>query len=77
MKNKLPYNIEEFEVKNTEVEKVMKEIGQLIAKELPEGWGFSLMIMDYGKNGCTFYISTVQREDMVKAMQEFIERNKK
>lgn len=68
-----------FEVRNTNIEKILRDIANVIKKALPTNWGFTLLIFDYSKPdqkdaGSMFYISTADRETMKKAMLEFIER---
>jgi len=63
-----------FEVQNTEIEKLLKQIGRAIKKILPKGWGFTLFIFDYGKDGSMFYISTAERFDMLQAIREWINK---
>lgn len=65
-----------FEVRNKEAEDSMRKIGEMLKPILPEGMGFTFLLFDYGKEGNMFYISSAQREDMIKAMQEFIEKQK-
>jgi hypothetical protein len=38
------------------------------------GLCFSLMIFSYGEQGSLFYISSAQRDDMIKTMREFIQK---
>ena len=64
-----------YEVKNAQIEQKLKEKARMIAEGLPEGWGFMLFIFSFGDGGATFYISNAQREDMIEAMKEWIERN--
>ncbi len=56
--------------------KTMNEQARKIGAALPEGMGFALLIFDYNVRpdgeGRMLYISSAQRADMVKAMQEFI-----
>jgi hypothetical protein len=66
-----------FEVKDEEIEKKLRFIGSIIKKQLPKELGFTLMLFDYGEKGNMFYISSAQREDMIKAMKEFIAKNEK
>lgn len=66
----------DYQERDPETEVVLKDIGRIIKGALPPGKGFALMIFDYGENGNMFYISSGQRQDMIKAMEEFIERNK-
>ena len=63
-----------FEVRNEQAEEMLKEIGQLLRSACPEGYGFSLLIFSFGAGGNMFYTSNAQREDMIKAMQEFIQK---
>lgn len=63
-----------FEVKSPEVEALLRDIGHAIGGRMPKGMGFMLMLFDFGENGATFYISSAQRADMLKAMKEFIEK---
>lgn len=62
----------DFEVKNDEIERLLKDIGASIGAALPDGFGFNLLIFNFGEGGATFYISNAQRADMLKAMKEFI-----
>ena len=65
---------DKFEVRNARIESELKGLGKTIAGKLPDGWGFALLIFSFGDGGSTFYISNAQRDDMVKAMHEFMER---
>ena len=64
----------DYEVRNAEIEKQLKEIGGSIAKSLPEGWGFTLFIFSFGEGGSTFYLSNAERGDMMQALEEFMDR---
>lgn len=63
-----------YKVFNEDIEFKLKELGELIGKNLPEGWGFSLLLFDFnaGDNGSLFYTSNGLREDLVMMMKEFI-----
>lgn len=50
----------------------MNEIGGLIGAQLPPGWGFGLFIFTYGEGGTMTWISSARRDDMVKALQEWM-----
>lgn len=65
-----------YEVQNEEIKQKLKEKAKMIAEGLPEGWGFMLFIIEFGEGGANFYISNAQREDMIEAMQEWIDRQK-
>ena len=65
----------DFQIKNEEMEKRLKDLGDVIKKGMPPGWGFTLMMFDYNTTeGSMFYISSAARGDMIKAMQEFIKK---
>lgn len=51
----------------------LQDIGRLIKRELPEGWGFTMLVASHGTvEGVTLYISTVDRADALQLMREFI-----
>lgn len=66
-----------FEVFNENIEFLLRELGEFLNRKMPKGWGFTLQIFSFGKNGSNFYISNANRDDMVKMMKEFIEREEK
>jgi hypothetical protein len=63
-----------FQVRNEEIEAKLKEIGRDLWGRMPQGWGFTLIISSYGEGGSMFYMSSVEREDMIKTMKELIEK---
>jgi hypothetical protein len=66
-----------FEVDNPQIKSLLREIGNKIRSQIPPGWGFTLFIFSYGEGGATFYLSTANRDDMIKALREFIAREEK
>lgn len=60
---------------NEQVEFALRETADFIKANgrLPMGMGFALLMFDFGEGGNMFYISNGQREDVVKAMQEFVD----
>jgi hypothetical protein len=66
--------MDKFEVRNEAVEKMLKEVGEILSEVCPKGYGFSLMIFKFGDGGNMFYTSNARREDMVLALQEFISK---
>lgn len=54
------------------VRKTGNEIGALIGRQLPPGWGFGLFIFTYGEGGSMFWLSSADRNDMLKALSEWI-----
>lgn len=61
-----------YEVRDEKAEVMLDEIGQLLKLSCPPGFGFSLLVFSFGDGGSMFYTSNAQREDMIRAMQEFI-----
>lgn len=62
----------DFEVRHEEAEKMLRNIGKMLRDACPRGFGFSLLIFSLGEGGSMFYTSSAKREDMIRAMQEFI-----
>lgn len=60
-----------------EVNDMMQEIMQEIKNKLPEGMGFTLLAYEFGdKEGRRMlYASNSNREDVMKAMLEFVDKN--
>ena len=65
-----------FEVRDEEAEKVLKSMGRLLKEAMPPNYGFALLVFSYGEGGNMFYTSSAKREDMIRAMQEFIARHR-
>lgn len=63
-----------FEVRDEGAEKMLKEVGQILRDVCPPGYGFSLLIFQFGEGENMFYTSNAQRPDLIRAMQEFIEK---
>lgn len=61
-----------FEIKNSEIEHILNDIGTKIGYKLPAGWGFTLAIASYGEKGSTFYISNVERSGSIDMLKELI-----
>lgn len=55
-----------------DLQMIMTDIGHMIGGALPKGYGFNLLIFDFGGGGSTYYISNGQRQDILKLMKEFI-----
>jgi hypothetical protein len=56
------------------VRPIAKDIGRIIAAQLPDGWGFTLLLFTFGGGGTLSYISNADRGDMLLTMHEFIKR---
>lgn len=63
-----------FEVRNEAAEKMLKAIGNELREACPPGFGFSLLVFSFGEGGSMFYTSNAEREGMIRAMQEFIDK---
>lgn len=61
-----------YEVRNAEIEELLRLIGRKLKNQMPSGYGFSLLIFGFSPGNELFYISSAQREDMIRTMQEFI-----
>ncbi|HLX21673.1 MAG TPA: hypothetical protein VKR23_16120 [Gaiellaceae bacterium] len=57
-----------------EIRPLLQELGDRIGSELPNGWGFNLLLFEFGQGGGLFYISSANREDVIATMREFIRR---
>ncbi len=61
-----------------EIEEIVKSRLQRIAEkvnnELPTGFGFVVLSFAFGNPGQMMYVSNANREDIVKAMKEWIEK---
>ncbi len=59
-------------------EEIIKSRMQIIAKkvkeELPDGFGFVVLAFKFNEKGEMIYVSNANREDVVKSMEEFIEK---
>jgi hypothetical protein len=66
-----------FEVGHEAHEIALKRLGSVLKEHVPAGMGFTVLMFDYGPGGNVFYLSSAKREDMLKAMQEFIDKQQK
>ena len=72
-----------YNVRSQPIETALRELAGQIKPQVPDGFGFTLLMFSYGqtglrgegKAGSMFYISSAQRQDMVQAMKEFVARN--
>jgi hypothetical protein len=68
----------EFEVRDPEVEGLVDQIGGKIdesIKHVAPGYGFALLIFEFG-GGNLFYTSSAERENVLDAMQEFVNKQR-
>jgi hypothetical protein len=63
-----------FEVRDEQIEARLKDIGNRLRGAVSEvpGYGFALLIFNFGEGGNMFYTSNANREDIIRAMEEFI-----
>lgn len=59
-----------------QMEATGRAIAERIGVDLPKGIGFTLLLYQFGPGGWLNYISNGRREDVVKAMEEFIRENR-
>jgi len=66
---------ENFEVRNEEAERVLRNVGGMLGRIMPEDFGFALELFTFGPGGSMFYTSNARREDMIRMLREMIEGN--
>ena len=56
---------------------IMQDIAKDISQKLPERMGFALLTYEFGEvdNKKMLYVSNSNREDVLKAMLEFVNKN--
>lgn len=54
------------------LEELCRQIAQRIKASLPPSVGFTLFLMTYGPGGWLTYLSSVQRADMIKTIEEWL-----
>lgn len=69
-------SIVSFDVRDPRMEEILRRLGTKIGVSLPSSWGFMLMLFEYGENGNLFYISSAEREDVIRVLESFIGREK-
>lgn len=67
----------DYQIFNEEIEFKLKEIGDFIGGNLPEGWGYTLLLFDFNAGGSLFYAANANREDILAMMKEFIALNER
>ena len=63
---------------NELVKRRMQKIARKVDQELPTGFGFVVLAFNFGKgiDNEMIYVSNANREDVVKTMEEFIQKTK-
>jgi hypothetical protein len=57
-----------------EIEPIVKDIGNIIGRSLPENMGFALFVFTLGEGGHMTYISSANRKSMIKAVREWLSK---
>lgn len=65
------------ELKIEDLNEMLNMYGMLLKKMLPENYGFTLLTYPHNEANRLYYVSNSNREDVIKAMQEFIEKTEK
>lgn len=52
----------------------LQKIANFVKENLPEGMGFVVLAFDFNTAGRMMYVSNANREDVIKAMDEFKEK---
>lgn len=52
----------------------MQDIAKYIESQIGKDYGFTVLIYEHGEAGRMNYVSNSQREDVIKAMKEFIKK---
>lgn len=62
------------ELNKEELTDVLNMIGKIIEKLVPKDYGFIMLTYPHNKAKRLYYISNSNREDVVEAMEEFINK---
>lgn len=62
-----------YKIDNSEIKELLRDIGNMLKNSMPKGWGFALQMFEF-KGESFFYTSNGKREDMIKVLREFINR---
>ncbi len=74
-----------YEVPSPELKDKLQEMARYLKTQLPPGWQFSLFPMsegpqglpNEGSQGATFYLSSAERQSMIRALKEFIRKEER
>lgn len=56
------------------VKSKMQHIARKVKEELPDNFGFVVLAFKFNEKGEMIYVSDANRQDVVQAMKEFIEK---
>jgi hypothetical protein len=65
----------DFQIEDPDIKRLLLGLADRLKVFMPDGWGFSLFLVQTGVKGSTFYISSLNREDFVRELESFIVRN--
>lgn len=68
------HTLDNFEIRNKEIEDQLKKIGAMLNAVCPRGYVFTYLLSTVGEGGATFYISNGNREDIINVMCEFLDK---
>lgn len=59
-----------------DIKRLLQQLGARIDAELPEGWGFNLLLFEFSDQpgAGLFYIANAERADVIAMMREWIRR---
>jgi hypothetical protein len=66
-----------YEIKDEFIQNRLHEIAKSIQKWIPTNWGFTIFLFGFGENQPLFYISSARRDDMIKTVKEWLEKQEK
>lgn len=56
-----------------EIKDRMLELGRFLKGCMPDGYAFALLIFNLGDGGFMNYLSSADRQDMIKALKEMVQ----
>jgi hypothetical protein len=69
----MPDNDPRYEIDIPEIKALLLGVASYLHENCPKGFGFALQLFEF-KGEAFFYFSNANREDMIKALREFINR---
>ena len=57
-----------------EAERTMQSLARVVGNMTPQGWGFAVLCFSFGENGFMNWVSNAERQDMIKALKEMVEK---
>lgn len=64
------------ELNKEELTDVLNMIGTIVEKIIPKNYGFIMLTYPHNEAKRLYYVSNSDREDVIKAMEEFINKTK-